>query len=193
MGRRYHTTSYPKAPCGGNSNISYHACLAFCCILAGPGQQLLWEENWRKIKVNLGWWQFLFNMRKEFLMNKVRLFWCFVKSITWENGEKNSSSDVVLYRYSFKTQTIGFEIIRVSGFWGKFYPKVFKGTNRARLKNMLVYHHPGLFFRIDSAGRGFFLSFWDGKDSINPYLYLWLKKIFSGMNIKRIFWPACFW
>ena len=72
---------------------------------------------------------------------------------------KNSSSDVVLYRYSFKTQTIGFEMIMVRGLCGKFYPKVFKGVNRAKLKNMLVCHYPGLFFRIHSAGWIFIYHF----------------------------------
>ena len=118
-----------------------------------------------KIKVNLGWWHFLCNMRKDFLRNKIRLFWCFVTSITWGNGEKT-----VLQMYLFKTQTIGFQMIKVRGFWGEFYPKVFKGTNRARLKNMLVCHYSGLFFCVQSAGRIFFVSFWGGKESINPYL-----------------------
>ena len=104
-----------------------------------------------KIKVNLGWLHFLCDMRKDFLMNKIRLFWCFVTSITWGNGEKT-----VLQMYLFKTQTIGFQMIKVRGFWGEFYPKVFKGTNWARLKNMLVCHYPGLFFHVRSASRGFF-------------------------------------
>ena len=121
----------------------------------------IWKKSWRKIKVNLGWWHFLCNMRNSILvLCKI----CYLRK--WR---KNSSSDVVLYRYSFKTQTIGFEMIRVRGFWGKFYPKIFKETNRARLKNMFVCHYPGLFLRVHSAGRIFFLSFWDGKESINPY------------------------
>ena len=90
---------------------------------------------------------------------------------------KNSSSDVVLYRYSFKTQTIGFEMIRVRGFCGKFYPKVFKGTNRARPKNMLIRHYPGLFSHVHSAGQIFFLSFWDEKKALILIYKIFVTKI----------------
>ena len=132
------------------------------------GKPYIWEENCRKIKVILGWWHFLFNMRKDFLINNGIMVLC--KIYYLQKWRKNSSSDVVLYRYLFQTQTIGFEMIRVRGFWGKFYPEVFKGTNTTRLKNMLVCYYPGLFFRVYSADRIFFLLFWDGKESINPYL-----------------------
>ena len=27
---------------------------------------------------------------------------------------------------------------------------------------------------------------------LRSYLYLWLKKVSSGMSIKKLFWPACF-
>ena len=43
-----------------------------------------------------------------------------------------------------------------------------------------------------SEKKYFFLSFWDGKDSINPYDIFVTKKFFSGMNIKKFFWPGCF-
>ena len=46
-----------------------------------------------------------------------------------------------------------------------------KFTNWARFKNMLGCCHPGLFFRVHSAGpKEKKLSFSDRKDSINPYL-----------------------
>ena len=132
------------------------------------GKPYIWEENCRKIKVNLGWWHFLFNMRKDFLINNGIMVLC--KIYYLQKWRKNSSSDVVLYRYLFQTQTIDFEMIRVRGFWDKFYHEVFKGTNRTRLKNMLVCHYPCLFFRVHLAGRIFFQLFWDEKESINPYL-----------------------
>ena len=101
---------------------------------------------------------------------------------------KKSSSDVVLYTYSFKTQIIGFEMIRVRGFKRKFHPKVFKGTNRATLKNMLVCHHPNLFFGVYSAGRIFFYHFEMEKiELILIYNIFETKNSFLGMNIKKNF------
>ena len=99
---------------------------------------------------------------------------------------KKSSSDIVLYRYSFKTQIIGFEMIRVRGFKCRFYPKVFKGTNRATLKNMLVCHHPDLFLAYTRPVGFFFYHFEMEKIAlILVYNIFETKNSFSGMNMKK--------
>ena len=64
--------------------------------------------------------------------------------------------------------------------------------NQARLKNMLVCRHPVCFCEYTQLVRKTFLSFWDGKDGINPCLYFWLKQFFWWMNIKRSFWSSRF-
>ena len=57
---------------------------------------------------------------------------------------------------------------------------------------MLVWRHPGLLFRVHSAGWKKKISFWDGKDSINPYDIFVTKKLLSEMNIKKKIWPVRF-
>ena len=66
-----------------------------------------------------------------------------------------------------------------------------KNNNKARLKNMLICRHPGLFFRVHPADREKKLWFWDGKDSINPYLWYICdyKFFFQEWTSKRFFDP----
>ena len=66
----------------------------------------------------------------------------------------------------------------------KYFKKI---SYKARLKNMLVCRHPGLFFLSTPSWseKNFFIT-------LRSYLYLWLKKVSSGMSIKKLFWPACF-
>ena len=55
---------------------------------------------------------------------------------------------------------------------------------------MLVWRHPGLLFRVHSAGWKKKISFWDGKDSINPYDIFVTKKItFRNEHQKKKFDP----
>ena len=64
-----------------------------------------------------------------------------------------------------------------------------------RIKNMLVCHHSGLFFRVHLAGRkkNHFLSFEMEKIAlILIYNIFVTKNFFSGMNIKKFFLPAHF-
>ena len=57
-----------------------------------------------------------------------------------------------------------------------------KESAHTRLKNMLVCRRPGLFFRVHPAGREKKLSFWDGKESINPYLLNLIFEFFAPLH-----------
>ena len=57
---------------------------------------------------------------------------------------------------------------------------------------MLVYRHPGLFFRVYPASwKKFFLSFWDGKDSNNIYLLRLIFEIFALLHLRCLLLLQC--
>ena len=150
------------------------------------GKPYIWEENCRKIKVILGWWHFLFNMRKDFLINNGIMVLC--KIYYLQKWRKNSSSDVVLYRYLFQTQAIGFEMIRVSS-----TPKYLKGPIGPDLKICWVAITRVCSFAYTRPVRFFFYYFeMEKKALILIYNTLVTKIIFFKNQRQKTFWPACF-